>query len=357
MAQGSDGRYKGELGLMTSRERVLRTLNFAHPDRVPRDLWQLPVAQTEHGDAIGDLLDRWPTDFSGPAAGAKGVGELTSGDPFVPGLYRDEWGCVFENVHAGVMGQVKDPMLDDWSMIEQVRPPWEALDIDVDAVNRGCAASDRFVFAGCCPRPFERMQFIRGTENLMMDLLENPDQVQRLLDIVHDFHCRELEAWMKTAVDGITFMDDWGSQSSLLISPQQWRTLFKPVYAQYVRIAHDAGKKIFMHSDGCIFDIYEDLIEIGVDAINSQIFCMDIEQIGQRFAGRITFWGEIDRQHVLSRGTPAEARAAVQRVVSALHRPAGGVIAQFELGASARLEVAEAIFESWADLTGRDDSI
>jgi hypothetical protein len=106
-----------------------------------------------------------------------------------------------------------------------------------------------------------------------------------------------------------------------------------------------------MHSDGCIFDIYEDLIEIEIDAINSQLFCMDIEEIGRRFKGRITFWGEIDRQHILPFGTVDEARAAVQRVVENLNSPEGGVIAEFELGAGARLANADAIFQAWREFS------
>ena len=148
-------------------------------------------------------------------------------------------------------------------------------------------------------------------------------------------------------MDALFVGDDWGSQNSLLISPQLWRRLFKPLYADYARIAHDAGKKLFMHSDGFILDIYEDLIEIGVDALNSQLFCMDIEAIGQRFAGRITFWGEMDRQYVLPFGTLDEVRAAVRRIVKNLYRPEGGVIAQFEMTGGANLENAEAVFQAW----------
>jgi uroporphyrinogen decarboxylase len=152
-------------------------------------------------------------------------------------------------------------------------------------------------------------------------------------------------------VDGIGFMDDWGSQDHLLISPAQWRRIFKPLYADYVRLAHAAGKKAFMHSDGHILAIYEDLIEIGVDAINSQLFCMDLAELGRRSAGRITFWGEIDRQRVLPAESPEVARAAVQEVVTHLYRPEGGVIAQFELGGGARLANADAIFETWTACT------
>jgi len=58
-----------------------------------------------------------------------------------------------------------------------------------------------------------------------------------------------------------------------------------------------AGKKIFMHSDGHTLDIYPDMVELELDAFNSQIFCMGVQELAP-FAGKITFWGEIDRQHV-----------------------------------------------------------
>ncbi len=338
---------------MTSRERVRRCLEFDRPDRVPRDLWLLPIARLEHGDeAVETFRRRWPIDFARPEVVNEKLARLREGDAYTTGGYRDEWGCVFENLQQGVIGQVKRPSLDDWSKLSDLRLPIEVLEVEVEAVNRACAASDQFMLADCCPRPFERMQFLRGTQQLFMDLIRDPPELRELLRLIHDLNCKELEVWAGTNVDAVMVMDDWGSQQGLLIAPRQWRRMFKPLYADYVRIAHDAGKKIFLHSDGCIFAIYEDLIEIGVDAINSQLFCMDIEQIGKRFSGRITFWGEIDRQHVLPSDNPESARNAVQRLVDHLYRPQGGVIAQFELGAGVKLENAEAVFQTWQDLTG-----
>ena len=337
---------------MTGRERVRRCIEFDRPDRVPRDVWVLPIAAAEHGQPkLDDLARRWPTDFGGPGVAQPALAALMEGKVFEVGQYRDEWGCVFENIQAGVQGEVKQPIVDDFSKLDRLRPPVEALDLDIEAVNRACAASEQFVLCGCCPRPFERAQFIRGSENLLMDLAEEPAELHELLRILHDFFCKEFEVWVRTDVDAMRIMDDWGSQLALLTSPAQWRRIFKPMYADYVRIAHDAGKKLFMHSDGHIFEVYEDLIEIGVDVINSQLFCMDIDQIGRRYKGRITFWGEIDRQHVLAHGTPADARAAVQRVVDNLYDPAGGVIAQFELGCATKIENAHAVFQAWQDLT------
>jgi uroporphyrinogen-III decarboxylase len=184
-----------------------------------------------------------------------------------------------------------------------------------------------------------------------MDLAEDTPEVHRLVEMLQCFYIKEMEAWASTSVDALSFMDDWGSQRSLLISPKRWRQLFKPLYDEYARIAHGAGKKLFMHSDGYIFDIYEDLIEIGVDAVNSQLFIMDIEDIGRRFAGRITFWGEMDRQKLLVQGSVDEVRRAVRRVYESLYRD-GGVIAQFEFGSRGKLELADAAFKAWEELGG-----
>jgi len=145
----------------------------------------------------------------------------------------------------------------------------------------------------------------------------------------------------------VHFNDDWGSQTALLISPDMWRDLFKPLYADYCSILREAGKFIFFHSDGQIEAIYDDLVELGIQAVNSQLFCMDIEGLGRRYKGRIAFWGEIDRQHVLPFGTPDDVKRAVRRVFDALYDPAGGVIAQCEWGVRDPKENIEAVAEEW----------
>lgn len=336
---------------MTSRERVLRCLEFNQPDRPPRDLWLLPAARLRTGaGVIDDFQRRWPTDFSQCSAG-RPQSRRSRGDPYQPGLATDEWGCIFENVVAGVHGEVKQPILDDYVKLPDLQPPLEFLDVDVAAVNAFCRATDKFVFASGWAKLFERMQFIRGTENLLMDIAEESTEFHTLFSLVNNFFLAQYERWAKTEVNALVMMDDWGSQHSLLVSPVQWRRLFKPAYAEYVRIAHAAGKKFFMHSDGDIAAIYPDLIEIGVDAINSQLFCMNIPELGRRYRGAITFWGEIDRQHVLPAGTPAEVRAAVQQVYEHLYTPAGGVIQQLSFEGDTQLANADLVYRTWQELT------
>jgi hypothetical protein len=303
----------------------------------------------ERPDDLEAVLERFPRDLASPEA-CYGRSEREEGTMGAVGSYIDAWGCVWHVAERGVAGEVKEPPLLNWSALDHFQPPHEILDkADFGQVNRSCAESDRFMMAWTTVRPFERMQFLRGSEALYLDLGYQPAELFRLRDMVHEFFLRELEMWVGTDVDGIGFMDDWGSQHSLLISPRQWRSMFKPLYREYCDLIHGAGKFVFFHSDGHITDIYPDLIEIGVDAVNSQLFCMDIEELGRRHKGRITLWGEISRQDTLPFGTPDDVRAAVRRVRAAFDNGRGGLFAQCEWGIGVSTENVEAVFEAWLE--------
>lgn len=334
---------------MTSRERVRRALTFQNPDRAPRQLWNLPGVRMFQEKDLLEVKENYPPDF-GSADFTFGIGKLFSGTPNEVGSYRDEWGSIWHMAEPGVAGEVKEPVLADWAALDHFRPPYEILEgADLSRVNGSYAASSLWTNCPTSLRPFERMQFLRGTEALMMDMAWGRAEFFKLRDMVHEFFLTELDMWLKTDLDGISFMDDWGSQQNLLISPKMWREYFKPLYAEYCRRAHAAGKMVFMHSDGQISSIYPDLIEIGINAVNSQLFCMDIEELARKHKGKITFWGEIDRTWILSRGSVEDVRAAVRRVRRALDDDSGGVIAQCEWGMGMPRANIEAVFETWLE--------
>ncbi|MHC4961969.1 MAG: uroporphyrinogen decarboxylase family protein [Planctomycetota bacterium] len=335
---------------MTPREIVKKCLNFDTPERMPRQTWKLPWADIHIPECVKEINEKYPNDLV-TAEGFYKPSAKVKGGMFEVGEYIDEWGVIWNNAQAGIIGEVKDPVLKDFSDTSVVTPPYDTLPVDEDdfrnKVNEFCKNTDKFVQAGCCPRPWERYQFIRGTQNSLMDVMMLDDGPRGVLDTIHEFYMKEIELWCSTDVDAISFMDDWGSQLQLLIPPKIWRNVFKPMYKDYCDLAHANGKHALMHSDGNITEIYEDLIEVGVDAINSQLFCMDMEDLEKRAKGKITFWGEIDRQHVLPSKNPQDGRDAVRKVAKHLYDPKGGIIAQFELGAGANPETALAIHSEW----------
>jgi uroporphyrinogen decarboxylase len=345
---------------MKPRERVRAALNFGTPDRIPRDLWILPWAERHFPEELALIRQQYPPDIV-TAPSLMVPSPRVAGDQYARGTYTDEWGCLFQNIQDGAIGEVRNPILPEIARWREIAPPYETFPSDrqraIDRANAFCRESDSFVLAEDWPRPWERYQFLRGSANAMMDIATLEKDVSELLHVIHLYYMEELEWWTRTEVDGVKFMDDWGSQHQLLISPASWRKIFKPLYRDYVELAHSRGKFIFMHSDGNIEQILPDLAEIGVDAVNSQLFCMNLDRIARSVLGKITFWGEIDRQHVLSSADPDAGRRAVNEVARHLFDPRGGIIAQLEFGLAANPAVVASVFDEWEKMTTTDHAI
>ncbi len=338
----------------SSREIVQKCLTFNYPERIPRQFWVLPWASKMYPQAMKKLEERFPSDFAGTDYLYKPSPKI-KGDAHKIGKYTDEWGCTFENLQEGIIGEVRQPILTDISDWDYIEPPYGQLptgELEIqkayDTIKKSYEKTDKFVIADFCPRPWERMQFLRGTENAMIDIMMPELGGADLLKKINDFYLKEMELWVKSDVDGICFMDDWGAQNQLLVSPDLWRQTFKPIYKEFCDLAKSYGKYVFMHSDGYILDIYPEIIEIGVHAINSQLFCMDFSELNKIAKGKITFWGEIDRQHILPSKDPQDGRDAVQMVANNLYDPNGGIIAQLEFGPGANPETVLAVFDEWA---------
>lgn len=337
---------------MTSRELVRRTLEFDSPPRIPRQAWILPWAEERYPGAVAQLQRDFPDDLV-TAPQVYLTPPAIVGSRYTRGLYIDEWGCRWDNIHGGVIGIVREPVIGEWVDLERFRTPDEVLTIDTELVNAFCRSTDRFVLAGTLVRPFERLGFIRTMEQAMVDIAEQRPEFVELLRRIHEHYLREVEVWARTDVDAIVVMDDWGMQTGLMVSPRAFRQYFKPMYRDYAAIARAHGKYMFMHSDGHILDIMEDLIECGVQALNSQVACMGIEDVGKRFKGRLTFWGEFDRQDLLAFGTPERTAAAVREFRAHLYAN-GGVIAQCEFGLGADPANILQVFRTFSELDGED---
>jgi hypothetical protein len=304
---------------MTSRELVLKTLRFEEVPRLPRYLWALPYITMYRKEDYDKFLALFPLDITMESGFNYGPSRYSGGVYGKKGSYTDSFGCEREMLEDGVAGEVKNPLIKSSDDLDRYRLPWEILD---DAEYAGQLdyynSTNLFVCGGTMVAPFERMQFLRGTEPLFIDIATESPLFFRLRDMIHDFNVRDIKLMSAQALDAVLFVDDWGSQQSLLISPASWRRFFKPLYKEYCDIIHKSGKYVFYHCDGHIEAIFDDLIEIGVDALNAQLFIMDMEALGKKYAGKITFWGDLDRQTTLSFGTEDEVRASVRRLKKAV---------------------------------------
>lgn len=335
---------------MTSKERVLAALEFKSPDRIPKDIWILPAARMKYGEDLEDICNRFEVDI------ASMVGPFDHG--FTPeyyqvGQYMDPWGSLWTNLQAGVIGEVKNPVFKTYDEVDTYEPPisqflmeWEENKENIAKKIQEARDKDKFVIGGWISL-FERMQFLRGTENLYCDIALEEEELFTLMEHVMKFERIYVDKWLEMDIDAMAFGDDWGSQRSLLVSPECWKRLFKPLYQELIDKIKAAGKKVFFHSDGYIMDLYPEFIELGVDAINSQLWCMGVENVAEKYAGQITFWGEISRQTTLPNGTPEEIQECADIMKKYLQVNGGGLIGQSEINRDVSLENVKALLKAW----------
>jgi len=331
---------------MTSRERVLAAIRFQGPDRIPFQHAVFPGALWNHGQRLIDFLNRHPDDFSDRPF------EMPP-EPEAPGgieEYRDEWGSLWHRRKGYTTGEVVEPALPSWDDWPRYRlpepPPMEVF----ERLREQFRASPRDrITSGSGGSLFERMQFIRGTENLMMDLAEDRAELHELADAVAEYFLAHVKGGLLADADVFWFGDDWGAQDRLLIHPRRWREFFKPRYKRLMDPIRDAGKEIVFHTDGWTADIWDDLIELGVTVLNPQHCIMPRSLLEEKLAGRVCVRSDLDRQHIIPFGTPDELREHVKDTIALFGRFNGGLILHGEVGPEVPMENIVAMVEAFLE--------
>jgi uroporphyrinogen decarboxylase len=175
-------------------------------------------------------------------------------------------------------------------------------------------------------------QFVRGYGEWLTDLYRNPEYVSRMMEIMTDHWVRVVNNALdivEDLVDIVFWGDDMGSQQATLFSPDIYRQLIKPRHARMFETLKVRDVKITYHSCGAVAALLDDLVEMGVDAVNPvQVNAkdMDPERLKQKYGDRLAFWGGIDTQRILPFGTPDQVRAEVRRIVGTLGQGGGYVL-------------------------------
>ncbi len=193
--------------------------------------------------------------------------------------------------------------------------------------------SDKALMIVCGCNLFEWGTFLRKLDNFLMDLLAEPEEVERLLEALMERHLRTLEKVCEAVgdcCDILRFGDDLGTTGGLFMPPSTYRELFKPHHTRLNAFVHEHSQmKTFLHSCGSIYRIMPDLIEAGYDIINPvQTNCLEMEpeKLKAEFGGRITFWGGgCDTASILNKAAPEQVRAHVLERCETF-APGGGFI-------------------------------
>ncbi|MCX6904545.1 MAG: hypothetical protein NTW03_13905 [Verrucomicrobia bacterium] len=206
---------------------------------------------------------------------------------------------------------------------------------------------------------FERAWSLRGFDQLLLDLVDHPAWVEELLDRITDIQVRLARRFLGVqgglppdpaqsspaptgtkgfgalAVDGGYFGDDYGAQRGLLFSPKLWRRMIKPRLARMFAVFREAGLPVLLHSDGDIWPILPDLVDIGLTCLNPvQPEVLEHARLYREFGKHLSFYGGISTQELLPKAGPAEVRAATQACMRDLASDHTGLV----LGPSHRMQ-------------------
>jgi uroporphyrinogen decarboxylase len=155
-------------------------------------------------------------------------------------------------------------------------------------------------------------------ENLMMDFLDHPDFVRRLLRAIADYNIAQATEALKYDIDAVYFGDDWGQQRGLQMGPRLWRQFVLPELKRMYSVVRDAGKLVFIHSCGKVDELFDDLIRIGLNCFNPfQPEVMDVFDIMKRYRGRLAFHGGLSTQRTLPYGSVEDVKNATRKLLEA----------------------------------------
>ncbi|MEG0896718.1 MAG: uroporphyrinogen decarboxylase family protein [Ruthenibacterium sp.] len=340
---------------MTSRERVIAALDFKPVDKAPLEYHPCSRGFFEHGEPFRRLLKELPGDFEDFSDGEIPVMPKDAIDEngSYHALETDAWGVEWESRIFAMLGHPKHQPLADWSALASFHcPPHSLADPRVFANYKAHVEKmkeTQFVKAGWVGF-FEKMHALRPFEDVLMDVYEDETEINYLADMLVDYQIEEMQYLIDAGVDAIQFGDDFGTNDTMLLSPEVWRSFFKPRYRRLVQKAKENGKKVFFHSCGYVMPIFADLKEIGVDAVWPQQTAYNLHDL----AAYLKKLGlacalHIDRAEIMTHGTPQDVVCATRKTAQAFDIMNGGAFFYVETDNGFPFKNIEALLHTIAE--------
>lgn len=242
------------------------------------------------------------------------------------GRARDAFGTI---VREGNITHVEEPALTE-PTLEGYRWPDPEEIIDWNTVPREYGEhSECFRLCGLAMGIFERAWLMRGFESLMVDMLLETGFVEALLDGIMDVHLRAMDLIVRRVpIEAYFGGDDWCDQRTVMMGIDLWRKFFKPRLARMIEHAHQLGRPYVLHSCGNVSPLVDDLIDIGLDGLESlQSEAMNVYKVKRKAAGRLVLIGGMGVQRLIPFGRPEEIRDETRRLLSELGQGGGYVLA------------------------------
>ena len=337
--------------MISERENTLRAIEYRYPEWIPINFDLMQSVMYRHGLKLAEMMSRHPLLFTAAETSAVAATVAPTASTHER-RFRDDWGCDWLEVEAGILGQVVGHPLADWEQLEQLVVPDPARQWDWDGLRRRCRLArekGELVngYMGILEGGFfDRLQFLRGLDNLLVDMLERPPELDRLIALVLDYNLRLIRLWLDAGAELIHFHGDIGMQNSLMFSPATFREVLKPAYREMFQACRRGGAHVKYSSDGCLLEIVDDLVECGVSYHDPQVRSCGIDGIARVYGGKLCAMVDIDEQ-MLPFASPAEIDAQIREIVTLVGRPEGGLMLYACPSADVPLANIEAIGTAW----------
>ena len=231
-------------------------------------------------------------------------------------LYRDVFGATWDRRIDKDIGNITGSLISNPSLINYTFPDPSDNRFFADIEPSIKAKPDMFRLFQIGFSLYERAWTLRGIENLLIDFLVNPGFVHELFSAIADYNISQVKEAMKYDIDAVYFGDDWGQQNGLIMGYETWREFIYPQLKRMYKAVHDEGKYVFIHSCGDVDELFDDLIDIGVNCFNPfQPEVMDVFGLLKKYRGKLTFHGGLSMQKTLPYGTPGEVRSEAEKLI------------------------------------------
>jgi len=359
---------------MEARENWLRAIEYRHPQWIPCSVSLAPIAWKRHGEELAKVVLAHPRVSPGYSPGMlKDFSRMPVG--YRKGeIMTDKWGCARLCLEDGIAGQAISHPLADWSALDTYLPPdpvrgtldeitqghWAFLHgrgtplswPEAEAEFRARGERGELVL-GDGEKLLDRLYFLRGFENLMIDFATEPPELDRLIAILQDYELRLIARWLEIGVDAISFHTDFATQTGLMMSPRSFRKYLAPLFRTLFQTCRRAGAHVVLSSDGRTLEVADDLVECGVSMHDPQLRPNTVEGIARAFKGKLCVVVDLDQQGFPFM-SPAEIRAQVDEVIDAIALPEGGLMLRAIVSdAETPLSNIEALIEAMEDLCWR----
>ena len=313
--------------MMTQRENLLALLRRQPYEFQPVEFVFCPHLQDVLREKTGDPNADYREYFGFPWRDIPLVPDDPTTDRFLPyhahrmndRVTIDEWGVGHESTPSSMhMTKMLCPLdsAEDVEEIENYPLPVYTEKGNPDLVEKVKAVQARGLAAvgNMQMTIWEQSWYIRGMENLMMDMMSDDPMATVLLDRITEMSLSRALLYARAGVDILYLGDDIGMQHTIMMSTELYRTWIKPRLTRLIQAvkAERPDILVFYHSCGFIEPFIDDLIDAGVDVLNPiQSECMDFAEIYEKYHDRLSFHGTIGTQTVMPFGTPEEVRQAV----------------------------------------------